>query len=472
MRKPSSLACHSFLLFLGLLMSALLACGGGGGGGETGVIPPTTGSVTTTISDPPTCLVPNGSLQNIWVSITRVQAHTSAGAGPNDSGWVDLADLRNNPAQIDLLGLASPDCLPSQLGSSSGIPPGQYQQIRVYLLSNSPGPGEAVPSPNVCGGVGFNCVVTAGGTTQILLVSGEAQTGIQIAPGQISGGSFSVSAGQSIILNIDFDSCSSLVQQGDGQFRLKPVLHAGEISLAGNFISGAVVDYSTKAPIPNAIVLVEQPDPDNPNIDRMISQTTTGPAGSFIICPLPSGNYDVVAAAQTVFTTYNATVTLGVPLGTAMGNIPLIPEIGILPATVNGQISTTNLGGTATASDLNVSALQPAGSLLLTIPSLGNSAPNVASDNGLTAYTLVLPASNALVGVFSLSPSTAYEPPNAGPAVYQLNARAFIPMSFSSNPGSPDCDPSSLPASFGAGTLLLLGPGATATQNFAFTGCE
>jgi hypothetical protein len=470
MSKPSFFVFLPFYLFLSFLMSALLAACEGGG--ETGVTPPATGAVTTTISDPPTCLVPNGAFQGIWVTITRVQAHISSSAGPNDSGWVDLADLRKNPAQIDLLSLSSPDCLPTPLGSSSAIPPGQYQQIRLYLLSNSPEPGEAVPSPNVCGGPGFNCVVMADGTARILLVSGEAETGIQIPPGQISGGSFSVSAGQFIIVNIDFDACSSLVLQGNGQFRLKPVLHAGEISLAGNSISGAVVDYSTKAPIPNAIVAVEQPDPDNPNIDRVISQTTTGPAGSFIICPLPSGNYDVVAAAQTVFTTYNATATLEVPLGTALGNIPLIPEIGILPATVNGQISTTNSEGIATAADLNVSALQPAGSLLVTIPPLESSTPNVASDSGLTIYRLVLPASNPLVGVFSLSPPTAYAPPNAGPAVYQVNARAFIPMSFGLNPGSPDCDPSSLPSSFNAGTLLLLGPGATATQDFAFTGCQ
>lgn len=474
MRKGGSFFYFSLTFPAALFMAGLLTTCGGGGGGTSGPPPATTGSVSTTISDPPTCLNPNGPFNNIWVTITRVRAHISSTAGPNDSGWVDLVDLRTNPVQIDLLSLPSATCLLTQLASRGGIPTGTYQQIRLHLSSNSPGTSEAIPAPNNCDGLGFNCVVEASGTTQTILISSEAQTGIKIPPGQIAGGKFSVAAGQTTNLNIDFEACSSLVQQKDGQFRLKPVLHAGEISLSSNSISGVVTDISTKGPVQNAIVLFEQADPTNPNIDRIIAQTTTGPTGDFIICPLPAGNYDVVVAAKTITTTYNATVTLQVPVGMAMGNIPLVPEIGLLSATVAGQITTINSVGIATAVDLNVSALQPAGPLLVTVPAFGNSTPNVTSENGGVPYTLVLPASNPLVGTFSVSPATAYAPPLAGPAVYQVNARAFVPMNFSLNlnPGSPDCNPSSLPAVFDITTQLILTPGATVTQNFAFTGCQ
>jgi len=475
MKKSSSAAYFYLSLFVALLMSALLMTCGGGGGGTSGVVPPTTASVTTTISDQPTCLVPNGPFQNVWVTVTRVRAHTSSTAGPNDSGWVDLVNLQTNPMQIDLLGLPSPTCLLTQLGSASGIAPGQYAQIRLYLLSNTPGPGEAFPTPNNCDGTGFNCVITASGAIQTILISGEAQTGIQIPSGQIAGSSFTLTAGQGINLNIDFDACSSIIQQGNGQLSLKPVLHAGVISLNNNFISGTVVNNVTKGSIPNATVFVEQADPNNLNIDRIIVQTTTGAVGDFIICPLPSGSYDVVVATtdSRTNTTYNATVTLRVPLGTTMGQIPMVPQTGVVPGTISGQVNTVNPVGLPTSVNLSLSALQQAGSLLVTIPPLPTSTPtNLPSENGIANYTLLLPAGNPLVGTFSASPPTFYTPSVPVPGIYFVNAQAFTPMSSNLNPGSPDCNPSSLPVSFNGTTQLTLVPAGTVTQNFPFTGCQ
>jgi len=473
MKKPACASYISLALCLGafLMLTLLVTCGGGGEGG--GVSPhPLTGTVTTTISDQPTCQVPNGSFENVWVTISRVRAHTSSTAGPNDSGWVDLIDLRSNPMQLDLLSLPSTTCLLTQIGLTSGIPAGQYKQIRLYLLSNSPGPSEATPAPNNCNGSGFNCVVTASGTTNTLLLSSEAQTGIKIPSEQIAGGGSTVPPVQSMNLNIDFDACSSIIQQGNGQFRLKPVLHAGEISLNNNFISGKVVDRLSNKPILNAIVLIEQSDPLTPTIDRIIAQTTTGPDGGFIICPLPSGTYDIVVAAKTIFTTYNATVTLQVPLGTTMPNIPLFPEQRIVPATISGQVTTTNPIGMPTNADLNLSALQQAGSLLVTIPPLANSTPNLTTENGPVSYTLVVPASNPSIGTFSISPPTFYALPVLGAIVYWVNARAFAPMNSSLNPGSSNCSPSSLPIFFDSTNQLIVTPGGVATKDFTFTGCE
>ena len=63
-----------------------------------------------------------------------------------------------------------------------------------------------------------------------LLLSSEAQTGIKIPSGQIAVGAFTIAAGQTKDLDIDFLTCVSIVQEGNGQYRLKPVLHAGEVS--------------------------------------------------------------------------------------------------------------------------------------------------------------------------------------------------------------------------------------------------
>ncbi len=479
MKKNAFREKSSFLMVAGLLLAMVFAvtCGGGGGSpSSTG-----TGTVNTSISDPPTCKSPSGPFDNVWVTITRVRAHISNDAAPNDNGWIDLVDLRNAPRQIDLLNLDSTTCVLTQLSSTSGLPAGQYQQIRLYLLSNSPGAGEVTPSAgeNRCGTAGYNCVVS-GATTTTLNLSSEAQTGIKIPSGQIAGGKFTVSAGQATDLNIDFDACASIVQQGNGQFRLKPVLHAGEVSLNNNSISGRVVEMVNGAsvPISNAMVLVEQRDPQNSNLDRVIMQKTTGQDGRFIFCPLPTGTgtYDIVAAATNTSTTYNATVTLAVPLGTNMGDIPLVPEAGgITPARIDGRITST-----PNPVDISLSALQEAvgGSnpLIVTIPLFANSTPMETTATGGTCaagttcadYTLYVPASNPQVGTFSVTHPTPYAAPAPAPVYYWVNAQAFVPGSGA----TPDCTPPSMPVTFDAATRIAVTVVGITTQNFSFTGCD
>ncbi len=444
------------MLALVCLSLAILAlsCGGGGGGGGGS----STGTVNTSISDPPTC---RATFLHVWVTITRVRAHTSGNAAESDSGWRDLLDLRGDPKQIDLMNLSDTDCLLTQLGSTSGIPAGQYQQIRLYLLSNT-----APQKDNNCSSVnGFNCVVTSNGK-QILELSSEAQTGIKIPSGQIAGGRFVVPAGKVVDLNIDFDACSSIVRQGNGQFRLKPVLHAAEVSL-DNSISGKVVDSVTQIPISGALVFLEQPDPAG--IDRMIMQIHSKSDGTFFFCPVPSGSFDIVADALVVdasakTTAYNATITFGVPSGTAMGNIPIIAETGAstLPAEISGQITTTT-GSAATQADITVSALQTANNVLVTIPLLGSSSTlNVTTQAGggcpqntdCVGYTLVVPASNPSFKTFSADQSTSYSVPAGPPINYTVNAVA------------PDCSPLSLPPE------VAVNPGAVTGPDFHFTGCQ
>src|SRR5712691_1401605 len=152
-------------LVVGLCMLVGLAgCGGGGGGGgqEGGATPSSatqSGTVTVSMSDPPTCKAPHSDLNRVWVTITLVRAHLSSTAAPDDGGWVTLVDLRANPLQIDLFVTSDTTCVLTRLGSTTGLPPGDYQQIRLHLLSNAPAVGEAKPSPNNCADTGgFNCV--------------------------------------------------------------------------------------------------------------------------------------------------------------------------------------------------------------------------------------------------------------------------------------------------------------------------
>src|SRR5579864_6234616 len=185
-------------------------------------------TINLTLSDPATCSAPQGPFSHIFVTIVDVRINASSSAGDQDPGWVDLTpNLAQSPQQVDLLGQANNQCFLAMLGSSIEIQPGSYQQIRVILAD-----GSVTLKGNSCGTMA-NCVMLTSNpaNAQPLLLSSQSKTGIKIPPGQIAGGQFMVAAGETKDLNIDFNACASIVAQGNGQFRLKPVLHAGEVSL-------------------------------------------------------------------------------------------------------------------------------------------------------------------------------------------------------------------------------------------------
>lgn len=474
----------ALLAVVGLaLLVFVAACGQGS------LQDPLTGSglITLRISDPPTCKGPDApgelNFDSVWVTVTRVRAHISSGAGADAGGWVDLADLTENPLQLDLLDGFATQCTLATLGTATGLPPGNYQQIRLHLLSNTPDAGEATPTVNECGATGgFNCVVVSGtGELKLLELSSQAQTGIKIPPGQIAGGGIQLETGQNADINIEFNACNSVVRQGSDQFRLLPTLHAGEVSV-GDEIIGRVVDMSTGDPLAadaTVIVMAEQPDMADPTIDRMVMETMADPAtGVFSLCPLPDGDYDIVAAGiDGSDVAYNATVTFAVPSGTDMGDIPLVPETGAntTPATIQGDLTTTDPDGEATGADIALSALQRAtpdggSEVALTIPLFGASTGTLTTEaNGCltgtkcASYTLIVPASNPKVGTFDAA-GTTYTDPAASPVPYEVNARAFKPDSTM----EPNCSPSSLltdPVDVTAGATV-------AASALTFTECE
>jgi hypothetical protein len=385
---------------------------------------------------------------------------------------VNLVDLRRNPQQIDLLSTPDTTCVLTVLGSTTGLPPGAYQQIRLHLLSNTPAQGEATPSPNACTGTsGFNCVELTNGSRQLLQLNSEAQTGIEISPEHIAGGAITLTAGQPADINIDFDACRSIVLLNSGAFRLLPTLHAGKITLTTQSISGQVIDANTRQAIANATIIVMAQQPDAGRINRVVLQTLANTLqGTFSLCPLSPGNYDIVIAALSTngVVAYNPTITFGVPAGTAIGTIPLVLSGNAsAPGVITGQVTTD---GGPTGADIALSALQtatPAGSapLQVTIPVFAESTVNVATERASGAgcpvgtacatYLLTVPAGRPLVGTFAAS-GTTYAPAG-GNLFYNINAQAFGPGSG----GTPICSPSSLitpPVAVRAGDVIQATP--------------
>jgi len=427
----------------------LLSCGGG-----------QAGTVNLSMSDPATCAAPQGPFRHIYVTVTDVKIHQSDNASANDSGWLDLTkDLSKNPV------------------GSAGIPAGHYQQLRIFLAADN-----VTVNNNKCGNFA-NCVMLTSdpsNTPQQLQLSSETKTGIKIPSGQMAGGEFTIGAGETKDLNIDFNACASIVVQGNGKYRLKPVLHAGEVATqsTATSISGTIIDGGTLQAIAGGTTIVALEQKDSNGVDRVVMETVAASNGGFAFCPVPSGPYDIVAVAiNGSGNTYAATAITGVKPGDVLGTVPLTPAT--LPASITGQV-TTSTGSTATAADISLSALQSIGNnTLVTVPlaqqssataTLATAAGTCPANTDCASYTLAVPGTNPAVGAFV---SGGNQNPTASLSAsgdYTIDANAFIPGSA----GQADCSPSNLQTNkTDTNAALSLAQGTTATaHSLDFTGCQ
>ena len=399
-------------------------------------------------------------------------------AGSMDSGWVDLTpNLPSSPRQVDLLGLANNQCFLATLGDSLQLQAGTYQQIRVILASNS-----TSISGNACGSTA-NCVVlNSDSSVHTLLLSSEAQTGIKIPSGQIASGGFTIAAGQTKDLDIDFSACESIVREGNGQFRLKPVLHAGEVSTTSTSINGKVLDNATGNPV-NGTVLVAVEQMDSTGVDRVRMSTLANADGTFVFCPLPMGTYDVViVGTRADGTLYQPSIVTGVAVGTTTGNVNLyLPSVPLTSsASLTGAVTSQNSAMSGTVADVQLSALETANSMVFTIPQAPTSTQSAAtlavetaaSTSTLTcptgtdcaAYTLQIPSGGPFIGAWSSSGAMLMQ--SAQWASYTVDGMAFVPSSG----GTADCSPSEVKTS--AYTLTAAGPFSVPVQTLAFTQCQ
>lgn len=420
----------------------ILACGNGGTPSTTGH-----GMAVVSISDPATCSGPSGPFSHVYVTIVDVQAHTSATAGDNDPGWTDLTpNLGKQPKQIDLLGQANSQCFLATLGDPLQLQAGNYQQIRLILADNG-----ATIQNNLCQG-STNCVVLgADNSVHTLVLSSEAKTGLKIPSGQIASGGFNIGAGQTKDLNIDFSTCESIVQQGNGQFRLKPVLHAGEVSTTSTSINGKVLDKATGNPVSGTVlVALEQKDPVT-GIDRIMMSTLVNPDGTFVFCPIPAGTYDVViVGVRTDGLAYQPSIVTGIANGQTTGNVNLYAAtVGTQgSAKLAGTVTSQNTANAGTVADVGLSALETAGTSTFTIPLLPTAQQPAATLVVETAasqscptgtdcvnYTMTLPAGGPYVGAYTTSGVTLAL--SAPLATYVVDGWAFVPGSG----GTADCTP-------------------------------
>jgi hypothetical protein len=465
----------------------LAACGGGSTTQQSAQM----AAVKVSVSDPTTCSASQGGdFQAVYVAIQDVQINASATAGDNDAGWIDLTpNLKSGPPmQVNLLGIADNQCFLAMLnqnssGQTSGtsIQPGTYQQIRIMLASNV-----TQIAQNKCGDAGANCVVVNSGlvsNTYPLQLSSEAQTGIKIPSGQIAGGSFVVGPGETKDLNIDFNTCASIVQAGNGAYRLKPVLHAGEATLTSTSINGTLVDANTNQPITgqNVVVLLEKNG--GSGTDSLYMEVKPNNLGQFDFCPVTdAGPFDLVAVAMDDNGTmsYATTVVTGVQPGNTVGNMKMYPQtvtgvVSQAPASIKGLVSTST-GSAGISEDVTIRALQLLNvtpSLTVIVPlglqsasGLNITTPDATACSGVSnafcqTYTIAVPAANATVAAFATS-NMNYVQNTTSPVAYTVDATAT------------GCTPSEMTSNqlVGGGPLDVTAGQTSTAATIQFTSCK
>lgn len=144
------------------------------------------GSITVNLTDAP------ANYLKVNVDIQSVEVHVvpTSGSGQwqtllTKSGVYDLLSLQNG---ID-----------TNIVTTNQLPAGKITQMRLILGSN-------------------NSVMDASGTVYPLTVPSGSKSGIKL-PGPIT-----VTANTSIQVLLDFDASKSVIQQGSGDFQLKPVI--------------------------------------------------------------------------------------------------------------------------------------------------------------------------------------------------------------------------------------------------------
>ena len=181
---------------------------------------------------------------SVMISFTQVSAHI-------DSSWVTV---QGDPQTVDLLEWSNGRAL--ELGSAD-VPAGTYSQIRVLIDSAKIG---------VKGEV-FDLDVPSG-----------AQTGIKLGP------EFTIEAGSTYELVIDFDVCKSIVVMGSNKnpkgYKLKPHMRLITRAISGS-IDGTVTNPED-GPLAYAIM-------GDDTVTTSIADTT----GYFMLGFLPEGSYKV-----------------------------------------------------------------------------------------------------------------------------------------------------------------------------------
>jgi len=235
-----------------------------------------TGTLRMQITDAP------AAYDAVRLVIIEVSAHR-AGADTT-TGW---EVLRTDSTTFDLIQLKNGTLAPLV---TSTLPAGNYTQIRLKL--------------------GAGSTVVVDGVSHPLEIPSGMQSGLKL------NGIFSVPAGGTTDLILDFDADRSIVLTGAGTYLLKPVVRVVDASTAGT-IKGRVLPDTTRAEV-WALVPGDT-----------VGHTSTASDGRFTLIALPSGTYSVAIHPAAGFRDTTITgVSVAANQITDLGDVTLTPKAG------------------------------------------------------------------------------------------------------------------------------------------------
>lgn len=268
------------------LAASLAGCGGSGGSSSG------SGQLSVLMGDAPLSLT---GVSAVNVTISRVDVHSGSaldttGTG-TDSSWKTVWQGSQTFNLLALANVKDMTTLPHIVDRGS-LPAGHYNQLRMIVSSGN---------------------IVVNGTQQPLVIPSGGNTGLKALP-------FDIASKQDTVLFLDFDVSQSVNLQGDGTYKLQPVIRLAPVTLTAS-VTGKVVNAAGAA----LAAQVDVKDSSGSVVATSLTTvgTTASPSdGVFAIHGLPSGSYTLEVSAAS-HTTVDQPVTLTAPDTMDAGNVTL-----------------------------------------------------------------------------------------------------------------------------------------------------
>lgn len=389
---------------LGLLLTVVVAGCGSGGGGTTAQ----PGTLGVSLTDAPAC-----GFDEVNVTVSKVRVHQSDNASENAAGWSDIT--LTPPRKINLLDLndpTQPNFALDNLGETP-LAAGHYTQLRLVLVDNNGNQPSA------------NWIVLAGQDPNIISNRIPLETPSAIRSGIKLIHQFTVSSGQRVDLLLDFDACHSIVQTGNGTYKLTPVIKV--IPYALNGIQGFVDKNSfvNQSLVGKNVIASAQ---FNGEIIRATVVNTN--TGKFFIAHLdPANDYDVVITADDHATAVIAAVQVeAAPIITTISTsvVPFTLQTST-PQSINGTVTLDppDDGGTVVVAAKQSLSSGPT----VTVKSVVAIVLDTALPAGDYGYNLMLPIGAPALGQYGplpISLSATVPDQSAVAKIYTVQGSAHV----------------------------------------------
>jgi hypothetical protein len=318
-----------------ILAASLAACGGGS---DSSTPPPAqaTGLVSVAVTD-----APSADFEKVWITIREIRFHKLDFAHPEDRDW--LVYPLAQPVTVDLAQLSNGNL--AQVFNNITLPVGEYKQIRLMLVDDD----APLVAPAQAAGLTYNAQVDYkdgnGAARSAPLEIGASREGIGVF------GSFTVSAGKTLRLVLDFDIDHDVIRVPDlvpgnaqSAFTLKPGLRYFDLdtsaAIVGRVDPANLATQANPNGAYNLVIKAEELAADGSR--RVVARATTiRQDGSFTLFPLnvpanaASKRYDIVVRGRNMETI----IVRDVPAarGTTPSLNPTQVASGALPLTLGSE---------------------------------------------------------------------------------------------------------------------------------------